>query len=499
MRKGHPSTRPLLLLTTLGALLALALIAALAPRSASEAQAAPPDRVRDCAPPKDAMTFAPQTYVDTERAGGEPTVEMHPDGTLLYGSHAGTTHFFAPAAADEDTAAFAQHYRNQTYLYWSDDAGATWNYVDRLPPDNAPGSGFSDPDWAIDAAGNVYESEINLVNVAMSKSTDSGRSYTLQNFFAQTITDRQWSEADLEDHVYLVGNAFAGGTFPTDPVGHVGHTLYKSVDGGQTFSAGEPDPGGLGDLQVDKSTGTLYEANLSGGTLAMAAFRSARDGNFSEADRELNTIATGVDMEITSHWPSLDVDPSGNVYITWSEDGGGDREAGVYYSSSTDEGRTWAEPTLVDPGSDGTDIWPWLAVGDDGRVAVSWLEADVVLPNHDAQTPGDHGWRIIAAQTLDGTGCGKSSTPGFSSTVATPDPVHPGTICTGGTICQAQGVDRRLGDYFSIEIDNDGRMWAGYSDTRQGGAVALPGFVRQDGGPSFLGKGGKPAGKGKRR
>jgi len=486
MLKGH-SARTLLWLTAMGALLAMALIAILAPPSASEAQVVEPPG--DCGAPPEAMSFAPQDYVDTERAGGEPTVEMHPDGTLLYGGHAGTTHFYAPEVGDEDSAAFAQNYRGQTYLWWSADGGDTWTFVDRtLPPSGVPNSGFSDPDFAVDAAGSIYASEINLVNVAMSKSTDSGRSYTLQNFFAQTLTDRQWSEADRADEVYLVGNPTGGGTFPTDPVGHLDHTIYKSIDGGQTFSAGEDDPGGLGDIQVDKSTGTVYEGNLVEGTLSMAAFRNAREGRLSVEDRELNTIAEGVDMEITSHWPSLDVDPAGNVYITWSEDGGGAREAGIYYSYSTDQGRTWAPPTLVDPGSDGTDIWPWLAVGDSGRVAVAWFEADVALPDHDAQTPGDHGWRVIAAQTLNGLGCDASPTPGFSEATATPEPIHTGTVCTGGTICQAQGIDRRLGDYFSIEIDNEGFMWAGYSDTRQGGAVALPGFVRQSGGPSFLGQ-----------
>src|ERR687891_1974167 len=68
----------------------------------------------------------------------------------------------------------------------------------------------------------------------------------------------------------------------------------------------------------------------------------------------------------------------------------------------------------------------------------------------------------------------------------TPDPVHRGTICQGCTACQAELVDRRMGDYFTVEIDATGRMWAGYSDTRRGGAVALPGFVRQAAGPRFL-------------
>jgi hypothetical protein len=58
-------------------------------------------------------------------------------------------------------------------------------------------------------------------------------------------------------------------------------------------------------------------------------------------------------------------------------------------------------------------------------------------------------------------------------------------VCTGGTICQAELIDRRLGDYFTIDITWDGKLVAAYSDTRQGGAVALPAFFKQTGGPSF--------------
>ena len=49
-------------------------------------------------------------------------------------------------------------------------------------------------------------------------------------------------------------------------------------------------------------------------------------------------------------------------------------------------------------------------------------------------------------------------------------------------------AERRLGDYFTIDIDTKGNVVAGYSDTRQGGSVALPAFLKQAGATSFLGK-----------
>src|SRR4051812_27879971 len=202
-----------------------------------------------CAPPSTPMTFSPPKYVDTTRAGGEPMVQTHPSGRLLYSAHAGTTHFFAPEGADPNTIAFADNYTGQTYVWYSDDHGATWKFVPRTPPSDtngAPMSGFSDPDFAIDTAGDVFFSEINLANVATYASTDRGATYALKNIGGQVLTDRQWSEADTKDVYYFVGNASMGGTFPSSPLGANGHVLYKTKDGGTTFTGPIPDSGGLG-------------------------------------------------------------------------------------------------------------------------------------------------------------------------------------------------------------------------------------------------------------
>jgi hypothetical protein len=448
-----------------------------------------------CTAPGKPLVFSQPQYVDTTRAGGEPSVVAHPDGTLLYAAHAGTTHFYSLEVDDPTSEAFFENYRGQVHAWYSSDHGATWHFVDRsLPPENVPNSGFSDPDFAIDAAGTVYLSEINLVNVAVSSSTTSGKSYSLQNFFAEDITDRQWSAAGPAGVLFIDGNPDEGGTVPTDPVGHGDHTIYRSVDGGKTFSAGEADGGGLGDIVFDQLNKTLYEAHYSGSALQIAAFRKALDPVSQVAlTPELSTIATGVSE--LSHWPAIDVDARGNVYIAWDESGNGARAAGVWYSYSTTGGRTWAVPTRVDT-DDRTDIWPWIAVGDPGRVAVAWFGNDHALPANDAEAAGDNDpWNVYIAQTQNGLGCTDSTSPGFKVTKATPVPFHVGTICMGGTTCQAMLIDRRLGDYFTIDIDTTGAVVAAYSDTQQGGAVSLPSFLRQTGGTSF--SKGAPVGKGK--
>ena len=450
------------------------------------ASAAPPAAAgKACAAPA-ALSFSEPAYVDTARAGGEPLVATLPDGRLLYSAHAGTTHFFTPEAPNPGTSAFIENYEGQTYIWTSDDNGKTWEFRPRLvAPDGVPASGFSDPEVAVDSDGNVYFSEINLANVAVSSSSDNGSTYNLENFFGAVMTDRQWMEADRPGELYFVANAFGGGS-GTPPGNNLGHYISKSTDGGKTFTRGIANPGGLGDIRVDKRTGTVYEANYRGGVLGVKAFRKARDGDLTG---EVGVVAEGVAM--LAHWPTIDLDPSGNLYITWDESGTGERPAGIWFATSKDGGRTWSTPTKVNSGPN-TAIWPWLAVGDEGRVGLGWLEADVALPEHDAETPGDHGWRIRAAATTTGLGCKTSSTPSWSIATATKEPLHTGTICQGGTTCQAFAIDRRLGDYFSMEVDGTGHMYMGYSDTRTPGAVALPGFVRQSGGPSLLAPKSKP-------
>jgi len=437
-------------------------------------------------------------YIDTTRAGGEPIVTTHPDGTLLWGSHAGTTHFFGPAAPNPQTAAFLQNYRGQTYQYFSEDGGATWQFASRLPINGAtaglPNSGFSDPEFAIDSAGNVFISEINLVNVAVSKSTDSGRTYQLQNLLSLTQSDRQWMEADEEDVLYITANGFGGGSFPSEPLGNLDHFMAKSTDGGRTFTAAEtPNPNGVQDLQVDRSDGTIYEISADpNGTLGVAAFRNIRSQASGFADgMEISTVAEGVGYGAISRLidPTIDIDSAGNLYIVWRENGDGARPAGIYFSYSTDRARSWADPVRVDP-DENTDIWPWLAVGDPGEVAVTYLTVGKQLENEDAELAGpDDGWNVVVAQTENAVGCGESRIPGFTLTQASPEPVHFGTICQGGTVCQAELVDRRLGDYFANEITRDGNVYISVGDTRRGGSVALPRVIRQVGGPSFLDEG----------
>ena len=451
-----------------------------------------------CPTPTELPTYK-MHYIDENRAGGEPIVTTLENGRLLWGSHAGTTHFYSPQAPGEKTPAFVENYQGQTYYYYSDDDGRSWDFVERDPiradvTSGVPMSGFSDPEFAVDEAGNVYISEINLANVAVSKSNDGGMSYDLQSLASIILTDRQWMAADKENVLYITANgqnvANAGRN-----VAPGGHFMIKSTDGGKTFSAYEyPNPNGVADIQVDPTDGTLYELSATAAgnnvTLSMAAFRDIRGkaSDFANAGLEINPIAEGAGMSAINRQidPTFDMDDEGNLYVTWFENGTGSagRAEGIYYSYSLDRGVTWEPPQRVDtPGHSA--IWPWISVGDPGQVAINYFQTERDLTGNAETATAEDGWNVMTAFTQNGLGCKHSSTPGFTEVQASSEPVHYGTICQGGTVCQARAVDRRLGDYFANEIDGNGNLYISVSDTRKGGSVALPLVIRQVSGPTF--------------
>lgn len=439
----------------------------------------------DCeAPPP--MSFE-MGYIDESRAGGEPILERHPDGQLLWGSHAGTTHFYSPTAVSPESTAFVEEYEGQTYYYVADGAAAdSWEFVPRTPAEASPTSGlpntgFSDPEFAIDAEGTVYISEINLANVAVSKSTDGGHSYELVNALAFTSSDRQWMAADRAGELYMAANGFGGGSFPADAVGNLGHFIAKSTDGGLTWGAASTtNPNGEADIRIDKRRGILYELANSGGTLEMARFDNIREED-TDFTVERFPIVTGVNVAD----PTFDMDAAGNLYASWY-DAGSELGRGVFFSASTDQGETWTAPVRVDT-DDHDDVWPWIAAGAPGQVAITWLQSDF---STDSSRPGEAGgteakWDVMVAHSDHAFGCADGSPAPFTAVTASSEPVHTGTICQHGTVCQTDLTDRRLGDYHSVEVGADGRVHVAVSDTRRGGAVALPLHLRQVDGPTL--------------
>lgn len=416
------------------------------------------------------LAFEGVRTVDPVRAGGEPVVQALPDGTLIYASHAGTTHLYKPGVAETD---FIAPYNGATYLWRSDDSGESWRYVGLLGGETGPHAavtGFSDPTIGVDAAGTVYTAGITLANAYVAASTDSGRTWE-GNTLAALEVDREWLAGDQPGVVYLIANEQSRGRM-----------LWTSTDGGTTWNftagislegSGAPSP-----IAVDPVDGRLYfpaGSQSAGSSAQVQIFPDLRAGN-NESIR--SWIPRGLPHSY-GFVNAIALDAAGNVYIVSNTS----REIRMSYS--TDRGLTWRTGTVASV-PDGTVVWPWVSAGDDGHVAVSWLQADGTSYNEGA-------WRVMAAQTVTGHGwrsaCGKELPPRFEIAVATPDPIHVGEICSQGLGCNADAfADRRLGDYHTSTITPDGTLVIAFGMTAgdPGGSISHPAIVRQAGGVDFV-------------
>ncbi len=133
-------------------------------------------------------------------------------------------------------------------------------------------------------------------------------------------------------------------------------------------------------------------------------------------------------------------------------------------------------------------LWPWIAAGDKGRVSVVWYQTDKI-----ADLACQPAKLSVRAATVLG-----ADTAGPSIEIADPvgRPIADNNICQNGTLCVASGEDRRLGDFFTNAVDEQGCAIIGTADSTTkdpltGGErnVALPLFVRQNSGAALRGGG----------
>ena len=424
------------------------------------------------------LSFDDPLYIDRQRAGGEPVSVVAQDGSINVSAHAGTTHVYKNPDAAPGARDFALGYFNQTLNWRSTDGGRTWDYVgtagQREGPHSATSTGFSDPDFAMDQAGNLYNVEIDLANISVFRSPDDGQSYPTANPFS-SAGDRPWLTALQANEVFLYVNLPKG--------------LFRSTDGGVTWlplptppvtSKSNPDP-----------------RNPDNGLIGPVGI-----GRFAISGDDAKTWKTynfGPHGNATQFFGVLGVDRAGNVYQATaggyhgSSDVTPDGEVSfMYYDRDT--GAT-NQQKIVIPTPAGDALWPWIVAGDDGRVAVVWYQSLAGAPDD---------FYIFAAYTTNAHGttvpCSDGSTkfvpPKFTVVNASKRPVHVGKVCLEGTTCNAdtdfEGGDRRLGDFFTVNYDLDGNMFINAADTRLenplGGPkpVANPIFIRQNGGDPML-------------
>ncbi|MBW3661997.1 MAG: hypothetical protein KY469_02770 [Actinobacteria bacterium] len=459
-------------------LLSIGLVAALVP--ALSALPALSDDCSEHAPPP--LEFDRRRYIDTTRAGGEPVSVVAPDGSISVSAHAGTTHIYKDPAALPGYYDFLGSYYNQTLNWRSTDGGETWQYVGTagLPvgPHSPTSTGFSDPDFDIDLGGRIYNTEIDLANVAVFSSDDYGQSYNLAEAFV-TAGDRPWVTGGNPEEVFLYVN--------------LPKQLWRSENGGITWDmvkTGFPGTSKLirDPLQVDwenlDAPGFIAPAGQSGITITpddgetWVTHPNIEDGKRLESGTQffgaiaIDNGGTVYQSSAGGYRGSSDTNPNGFVEFAYFE-----RDPEVVTNG------TWGEKVMLDI-PEGDAMWPWIIAGDDGRVAVTWYQTLV-----DPET-GEHDptkFYLFVAYSLNAHGSEDGCPPQFAITNASKDPIHVGNICLSGTTCNAnqsfEAGDRRLGDFFTVNFDHEGTIFVVSGDTTVANPVGGPKPV---GNPIFI-------------
>jgi hypothetical protein len=460
----------------LGILITATAVAALA--ALPTASGAADERTCPGPPEPPPLQFGAPKYISTTQAGGEPVAITAQDGSIQVSTHAGTTHVYKNPNALPGAEDFVVGYGNQTLNFRSTDGGNTWTYIglngSPLGPHTLLSSGFSDPDYAMDAGGRIYNTEINLANVSVFSSSDDGQSYPVGNPLAGN-GDRPWLTGQDPDEVYLYINS--------TPL----HYLQRSTDGGKTFSLVTRDFPATGKLLNDP-------LNFSNGLIGPTDTGITISSDEGQTWKVHNGAKLG---KSTQFFGAPAVDKAGWVYsaAAGGYSGVSDTKADgevtfAYFNRLTEK---WNTKKINIPMPAGDAMWPWMIAGDDGRVAVVWYQNLAGKPNE---------FYIFAAQTLNAHGttvtCDDGSTkfyePQFSVANASGRPIHIGKICLQGTTCNAnpdfEGGDRRLGDFFSVNFDLNGRIYIASGDTRLSSrlgtakTVGNPIFIKQaDGAP----------------
>lgn len=432
------------------------------------------------------LKFSEPVYIDKSRAGGEPVSQVAEDGSIIVSAHAGTTHIYKDPSAAPGAGDFAGSYYNQTLNWRSTDGGKTWTYIGLAGapagPHSATSTGFSDPDLTMDAGGKIYNTEIDLANVAVFSSPDDGQSWPVANPVAGS-GDRPWLTGAEKDEVFLYINlSVTNGT---------GNELLRSTDGGVTFTSVATDIPATGKLIVDPLN---PDKGLIGPMGAGGAAISADDGKTWKS----YPVRLG---DSTQFFGAIAVDRKGWIYAASAGgySGTGDSEANgsVHFAYFNRDTKKWSKPIEI-PTPEGDSLWPWIMAGDDGRVAVVWYQNYKGKPDefyaYAAYTTNAHGSTVHCSD-----GSTKKVGPKFSVANASGRPIHKGQICLSGTTCNAnpnfEGGDRRLGDFFTVNFDHDGTIFIASADTMlladQTGSpkpVSNPIFIKQSSGEKLLTK-----------
>jgi len=398
------------------------------------------------------------------QTAAEPTIGVGPDGTAyMAGSTLVVDTSFVWGVARTDA-------RRST------DGGKTWTSIQPKIPatDEGVPPGNADPMiWVDTVTGRVFTFDLTSACQWLSYSDDKGETW---------VNNPLACGSPPVDHQTIVSAPPRDGL----PTVLYPNLLYycanqivmsncnRSLDGGITWHpTGNPAFGPIGSgcsglhghLEADPQ-GRIYLPSSQG---CSNPYVSRSDDNGQTWTRSRVSTLTSA----TPH-TSVAADAAGNLYYVWIRNESG--SATPYLAVSKDRGATWGAPMMIAPPGVRQANFPVVAVGDPGRIAISFPSTNSTASNR----PWDQ-TVIVSTTALDERPVFLSAT-GNSPT----NPIHRGSCGPG----RCGG----LWDFIDVQVSGAGEAWVAASDdclgpcnsgTTSAAKVGDGIAVRQIGGPSL--------------
>lgn len=363
-------------------------------------------------------------------------------------------------------------------LYTSTDGGAHWSGPVRSQL--CAGLSGGDTDLGVDKAGDVYQTDLWLVNSCLSVSTNNGQSFAAGNPFGSELQpgdDRPWiSYNKTENQLYIAYDGLdalrvsstAALINPLLGIQTISDNVVVPESAIETSSI--PDsvrncvcpPGGIAsDNSSGARAGRVYVSYSyqHGTAISYSDPTCTALGctalNWTGPITIPNSGSSGSAGEDEWNFDPIAVDGNGTVYVAWAEASGYDAAnhlarngVAIKFASSSDGGSHWNGPFTVST-STATNTFPTMSVAGPGALQIAYLGAPGAAgdPN---QTGSAQQWNVYYSTV---TGAGSGAPAIVAPTVAVSD-VHNGCIQTGsGALC----ADRSLLDFFTLTTDLSGR------------------------------------------
>lgn len=400
------------------------------------------------------LAFTDPVHLNPRGFGFEPSVEVGPDGTVV-------------ATAARGLGSPTPPEQRASWLWSSRDRGANWSRLPSPQQVHAKQPAF-EGEIAIDGEGRVYFVDTYLADNTLSRWSNGSGDYAWD--FSRPVQgssgvdDRPWLAAHGDGIVYYVGN-----NGPAVPAANNLQAaerpariwIYPSTDGGQTWGPGHGfarswwcTPAAS---PADASTVAVHCSRMQG--TYTFGYHGLVEGYeavvYTSTDRGQSWTASKLktyDAPPADGFPTVAFDQVGTPYAVWNE---GTDATSLYMAHRV--GGSWS--TLEVTPFEGTIHHPWVAAGDDGRVAIAFYGTQ------DADPGGGSSWHAWAMVTENAD----APSPTWTLARVSEDPV-------------AQGDDAP-DDFLQADLSPRNALHVVFDDETSGTNRVL--FARQTQGPNL--------------